>query len=110
MRISRSSNGARGLAPLDGLDAAPLERVVEIHVAGGGDVETPDGYRYIDDDHRAEVHEETWEIVDFVVAHAPNLKAVCYECEHNDPAATVDTFRRLNDLFPASAADVAGPC
>lgn len=92
---------ARGLSPLDALADFPLDRVVEMHIAGGGEAITPDGYRYIDDDHRAEIHPDTWEIVEYVIPRAPNLKALIYECEHNEPAATLDTFVRLNELFPA---------
>jgi uncharacterized protein (UPF0276 family) len=91
---------ARGLRPLDALDNFPLDRIVEMHVAGGGEAVTPDGYRYISDDHRAEVHPDTWEIVDYVIPRSPRLKALMYECEHNDPAATIDTFKRLNAMFP----------
>ena len=91
---------ARGLSPLAGLDGFPLERIVEMHIAGGGEAVTPDGYRYIDDDHRAEIHPDTWEIVHHVVERAPNLKALIYECEHNDPALTIETFKKLNEIFP----------
>jgi uncharacterized protein (UPF0276 family) len=93
---------ARGLPPTAGLDGFPLDRIVEMHIAGGGDKVTPDGYRYIDDDHRAEIHADTWEIVEHVVPRAPRLKALIYECEHNDPALTIDTFHRLNAMFPAA--------
>ena len=91
---------SRGLNPLDGLSETPLDRVVEMHVAGGGEAITPDGYRYIDDDHRAEVHEDTWKIVDYVIPRAKRLKALIYECEHNDPQAVIPTFERLNAMFP----------
>jgi uncharacterized protein (UPF0276 family) len=91
---------ARGLGPLDGLADFPLDRIVEMHIAGGGEATTPDGYRYLDDDHRAEVHPDTWRIVEHVVPRAPRLRALMYECEHNDPALTIETFERLNDLFP----------
>jgi uncharacterized protein (UPF0276 family) len=91
---------AGGLDPCTALDGFPLDRIVEMHVAGGGDAVTPDGYRYIDDDHRAEVHPDTWKIVEYVIPRATQLRAVMYECEHNDPAATLDTFRRLNEMFP----------
>src|SRR2546422_7032153 len=91
---------APGLDPLAALDNFPLDRIVEMHVAGGGDAVTPDGYHYIEDDHRAEVHPDTWKIVEHVIPRAGRLKAVMYECEHNDPAATLDTFSRLNELFP----------
>jgi uncharacterized protein (UPF0276 family) len=92
---------AQGHTPLTGLDGFPLDRVVEIHVAGGGDARTSDGYAYIDDDHRADVHTDTWAILEAVVHRTRRLKAVCYECEHNEIDATLDTFRRLNQTFPA---------
>lgn len=95
---------ARGLRPLDGLDGFPLDRVVEIHVAGGGEATTPDGFSWLDDDHRAEIHEDVWTILEAALPRATRLKALVYECEHNDPGATVDNFRRLNDLFPVAAA------
>lgn len=91
---------ACGHDPLTALDGFPLDRVVEVHVAGGGETETADGYRYIDDDHRADVHPDTWAIFDHVLERTSCLRAVCYECEHNDPAATVETFQRLNERFP----------
>jgi len=91
---------ACGNPPLTGLDGFPLDRVVEVHVAGGGEARTDDGYCYIDDDHRAEIHPDTWTILDHVLPRATTLKALCYECEHNDPAATVATFERLNQRFP----------
>jgi uncharacterized protein len=91
---------ARGLSPLDGLDNFPLDRVIELHVAGGGEASTPDGYQYIDDDHRAHVHADVWTIVESLIERLPNLKAIAYECEHNAPEDTVETFQRLNGLFP----------
>lgn len=91
---------ARGLEPLDGLEGFPLDRIVEMHIAGGGEAVTPDGYHYLDDDHRAEIHRDTWKIVEYVVERAPRLKALVYECEHNDPGETIATFERLNTMFP----------
>lgn len=91
---------AMGRSPLTALDGFPMDRIVELHVAGGGEAVTPDGYRYIQDDHRADVHPDTWEIVEHVIARAPRLKAVLYECEHNNPGDTITTFERLNALFP----------
>lgn len=93
---------ARGLQPTAGLDDFPLDRVVEMHVAGGGEVETPDGFRYLSDDHRADVHADVWQIAEYVVARAPQLKAVVYECEHNQPGQVVANFERLNQLFPVT--------
>src|SRR5690606_17159528 len=94
---------ARRLEPCDGLRDFPGHRIVEMHVAGGGEAVTPDGYRYIDDDHRAEIHPDSWAIVDDVLPRATRLKALIYECEHNDPALSVDTFVRLNEIFPPPA-------
>ena len=92
---------ACGNEPTTALDSYPLDRVVEIHVAGGGEAVTADGYAYIDDDHRAEVHQDTWAILESILHRVPRLKALCYECEHNDPAETVETFQRLNQMFPS---------
>lgn len=93
-----------GFELLDGFDGYPFERLVEIHVAGGGEATTDDGYSYLADDHRAEISSEVWDLLDYVLARAPNLKAIVYECEHNEPEETEDAFRRLNALFPAEAA------
>ncbi len=90
----------QGLDPLTGLDGFPLDRIVEMHVAGGGEAVTPDGYGYIEDDHRAQLHPSTGAITAHVVPRASRLKALMYECEHNEASAVVDTFEQLNVLFP----------
>lgn len=94
---------ARGLDACDGLDDFPLDRIVEMHIAGGGEAVTPDGYTYIEDDHRAEIHPDTWAIVEHVVPRATRLKALIFECEHNVAEDTLETFHRLNALFPPPA-------
>jgi uncharacterized protein (UPF0276 family) len=91
-----------GRAPLDGLDGFPLERVVEVHVAGGTP-EVVDGYVVVEDSHVPEPLPETWRIVEHVVPRAKNLRAIVYECEKNPPEECLANFRRLNDLFPAEA-------
>ena len=90
----------RGHAPLTGLDGFPLDRVVELHVAGGVERET-DGFAWIDDDHQPEPLEDTWQIFEHVVAGATHLKAVVYECERNPPAAVIDNFRRIRAAWDA---------
>lgn len=85
---------ATGRQPLDGLDGFPLDRVVEIHVAGGQPREAQ-GYRWIEDDHSPGVLDETWAIVERVVAGAPNLRAVVFECERNSIPAALPGFRRI---------------
>src|SRR5262249_403545 len=65
----------RGHGPLTALDGYPLERVVELHVAGGTE-RTTDGFAWVEDDHTPVVLPDTWTIVEHVVPRAPNLKAV----------------------------------
>src|SRR5882672_2286199 len=83
----------RGLPPLAGLDGFPLERVVEVHIAGGA-VRDTDGFAWIDDDHSPEPLDDTWQIFAHVAARAPNLKAVVYECERNTVGEVLPTFAR----------------
>ena len=92
----------RGLDPLDGLEDFPLDRVVEIHVAGGT-LREHRGYPWIEDTHGPEPLDATWAIVEHVVANAPNLKAVVYEAEHNAPTELFANFVRLNAMFPKEA-------
>jgi len=84
-----------GRDALDGLDAFPLERVVEIHVAGGERRQTSDGFSYVEDSHGTAVLDATWRILERVVQGASNLKAVIFECERN-PNDSVDAgFDRI---------------
>lgn len=90
----------RGHAPLTGLDGFPLDRVVEIHVAGGTE-RRHDGFAWIEDDHTPAILADTWAIVERVVAAAPNLRAVVFECERNPLPACVHGFGRLAALLDA---------
>lgn len=92
----------RGLSPLTALDNFPLDRIVEIHVAGGT-YKDVDGFSYIDDDHSPEPLAATWEILDYVLPRATNLKAIVYECEYNAPEACLEVFAKLNAMFPPQA-------
>jgi uncharacterized protein (UPF0276 family) len=88
----------RGLPALAGLDAFPLERVVELHVAGGTEIDC-DGLALIDDSHAPEPLAETWQIFEHVVGRARNLKAIVYECEKNRLDEVAANFARLNQAF-----------
>jgi uncharacterized protein (UPF0276 family) len=88
----------RGHAPLDGFDGFPLERVVEIHVAGGSERAT-DGFTWVEDDHTPGVLADTWQIVEHVIPRTPRLRAVVYECERNPLGACLDGFARLATLL-----------
>ncbi|RIK99951.1 MAG: hypothetical protein DCC71_19615, partial [Proteobacteria bacterium] len=94
---------ATGHAPLDGLADFPLERVVELHVAGATCFEHA-GRRFVDDDHSPEPLPDTWEIFDFVLPRAANLRAVVYECERNPRGAVLANFERLARALGARAA------
>jgi uncharacterized protein (UPF0276 family) len=90
----------RGLAPTTGLDGFPLDRVVELHVAGGAAVSV-DGLPLIDDTYDPEPLPDTWAIFEHVVPRAPNLRAIVYECERNPVDDVLANFARLNRAFPA---------
>lgn len=91
----------RNLSPLTGLDNYPLDRVIEMHIAGGALIDV-DGYAYIDDNHSPEPLPATWEILEYVLPRATNLKAIVFECEHNAPEECIDVFERLNRIFPVN--------
>jgi len=90
-----------GHAPLTGLDAFPLDRVVELHVAGGTERVTDECYPWVDDDHTVAVLPDTWAIFEHVVPRAPNLRAIVFECERNHLDACVAGFERLRASLPA---------
>lgn len=84
---------------LFGLDAFPLERVVEVHVAGGTARSTA-GFAWVEDTHGTDVLSDTWRIFDAVVARAKNLKAVVFECERNANDGVLDGFARIASRWP----------
>jgi len=90
---------SRGHAARTGLDGFPLERVVELHIAGGVERVGPGGFGYVEDTHAVDVLPETWEIVEAVVAGAPNLRAVVFECERNRVEETLPVFARIHALL-----------
>lgn len=68
------------------LESIPVERVVQVHLAGG--------HRRADiflDTHAARVPDEVWSLLSYVVARAPNLKGVLIERDDNYP----DDFEEL---------------
>jgi uncharacterized protein len=89
----------QGLDPLTGLDAFPLDRIIELHVAGGSE-HAHEGYAFVEDDHTTEVLPDTWRIFDYIVARAPHLKAVVFECERNPLEACLPGFERIASSWP----------
>lgn len=91
---------ATGRSPKDGLDGFPLDRVVEIHVAGGTEFEHA-GRRFVDDDHSPEPLPETWALLEAVLPRTPNLRALVYECERNAARDVIPVFERLREALDA---------
>jgi uncharacterized protein (UPF0276 family) len=86
----------QGMTPTTALDGFPLDRVVELHVAGAC-VKSHAGREIIEDNHGTEVLPDTWKIFDFVLERAPNLKAIVFECERNSLDTTIAGFERIRD-------------
>lgn len=87
-----------GHQPLTALNNFPLERIVEIHVAGGTE-HAHDGFAFVEDDHSPNVLPETWRIFDHLVARCPNLKAVVFECERNPLELCLAGFERITRMW-----------
>jgi uncharacterized protein (UPF0276 family) len=83
-----------GHAPTTGLDGFPLDRIVEMHVAGGVE-RTHDGFRFVEDSHTPQVLPDTWAILERIAPSATNLKAVVFECERNPLEACLPGFQRI---------------
>ena len=84
-----------GHSPLTGLDAFPVDRIIEMHIAGGVERER-DGFKWVEDDHTPEVLPDTWMIFEYLVERATHLKAVVFECERNPMEACLDGFSRID--------------
>jgi len=84
----------KGLAPNAGLADFPLDRVVEIHVAGST-LREHEGFAWVEDAHGVAVLPEVWDLLETIVPRAPNLKAVVFECERNPMPETLAGFTRL---------------
>jgi uncharacterized protein (UPF0276 family) len=96
------------------LRTVPLDRVIEIHVAGGQHAE---GWYH--DFHSHAVPEPVWEMLGYVVARAPNLRAIVLEVQgpaHSHVSRIVDgswvpmingDLRRARAVLEASRAPAA---
>jgi len=80
--------------PFAALARLRLDRVVEVHLAGGAEREG-----FLMDSHSERVPEPVWTLLDHVVARAPNLRGIVYELlDENalavgEPAITEDLAR-----------------
>jgi uncharacterized protein (UPF0276 family) len=103
------------------LEQAPLERAVEIHVAGGELIESGPWAGRWADTHSQPVPDEVWRLLEFVVTRAP-VKAVILERDQRQPPISellaemqiargiLDAARRGKSPLAAGAgAGLAGP-
>lgn len=94
----------RGL--LDGLDALDWGRVTELHVAGGF-IQRREGRGYYVDAHDLPALPEAWQVARHVLGKAPQLRAVCVECEGTAAAAVLPALRRARERVAMSACNPA---
>ncbi len=90
---------AAGLPPDAGLDGFPLEKVIEVHLAGG--VITRRGSRgFYVDDHTQPVREELFTLLEALLPRCTSLRAVTFEGDGHPPEVAALTLRRLRKLVP----------
>ncbi len=85
---------ASGVSVIDSLSALPVDRVVEVHVAGGRIKQGESGPIYVDA-HECQIQQVTWEMLDRMLPYLPNVKAVCFECEGVDEKTVMTTLKRI---------------
>jgi uncharacterized protein (UPF0276 family) len=85
-----------GADPFAFIDAVPADRIAEIHVAGGAEIEGTGAYL---DTHSEEVPERVFELLDYVCARA-NPRMVVLEREHRfqDPAQLFADLERIGSI------------
>jgi uncharacterized protein (UPF0276 family) len=86
-----------------GLDRLPIERVVELHVAGGILKQRGENWYYIDA-HDVPVQPETWQVFDHLLEHCPHVKAVCLECEGSAAAMVLPVLEKVRQRVSLKAA------
>ncbi len=85
------------------LDELPLDRVVEVHLAGGAWIETADGPVFWDD-HGGEIVPETRALLAQLWPRLPRVRALCFECELRPDDRVVAELAALHTLYPLPAA------
>ncbi|MFL5352390.1 DUF692 family multinuclear iron-containing protein [Archangium sp.] len=92
---------AAGLPLEAGLDGFPLDKVIEIHIAGGV-ITRRHGRGYYVDDHTQPVREELFGLLESLLPRCPSLRAVTFEGDGHPDEVAVLTLRRLRALVPAT--------
>ena len=76
------------------LDGFPLDRVIEVHLAGGTK-HIRNGCEVIEDDHSPHILDETWHLFKTCSPHFSNLRALVFECERNPLRECLDPMQAL---------------
>lgn len=71
---------ATGQTLMQQIKKFPVERVIEVHIAGGRIKQLSQGHSYVDA-HEADIQDRTWGMLKDMLPELPNVKALCYECE-----------------------------
>ena len=87
-----------GLPVTTGLDGFPIEKVIELHMAGGSK-KTFQGLNYIEDDHSPTILDETWKIFHHIAPKLTELRAVIFECERNPLDQSKKEMIKLRDAL-----------
>jgi uncharacterized protein (UPF0276 family) len=91
----------------DPLADLPMERVFELHVAGGLLRRLPSGALRYQDAHELPVQPEVWALFGRCLAAAPHLKAVCVEVEGAAAGEVRGALDRARQLVAVKAANPA---
>ncbi len=97
---------ASGRRVLEAIDELPVERVIEIHIAGGRLKEGDAGPIYVDA-HECEIVEQTWQMLEDMLPRPPNVKAVCYECEGVNESSVLATLKRIRKIVRGKSSSEA---
>lgn len=88
----------RGLEPWAGLDGFPIDRIVEVHIAGGKE-RVERGFAFIEDDHGPVPQPGALHILQRLAPAATNLRAVVFECERNDATSVRAGFEQIHRVL-----------
>lgn len=90
----------------DAIEQLPIERVIEVHIAGGRLKKAGDGPIYVDA-HETTILDETWSMFESMLPELPNVKAVCYECEGVQESSVLPTLKKIRRIVKEKSASDA---
>lgn len=97
---------ASGSRVRDRLADLPVERVIEVHIAGGRLSADTDGTTYIDA-HERPILPQAWRMLDDLLPELPAVRAVCFECEGAAEQEVMTTLAKLRRSVKERTANAA---